>query len=63
MVHTLSMKSQPSVKEAANTENNPLQKSEVLSGVPSPPSEALQLNPSHYQNKDTGKHTEAGAIR
>lgn len=63
MVPTLNMKSQPSLKEAANTENNPLQKLGVFTGVPSPPSEALQLYPNRYQNKDTGNHTEADRIR
>ena len=63
MMHTTDLKSQPNLKEAANTENNPLQKSGVLSGVPSPSSKALQLYPNHYQNKGIGNHTEAGRIR
>jgi len=57
------MKLQPSLKEAANTLNNPLQKSGDLSGVPSPPSEALQLYPNHHQNEGIGNHAEADRIR
>lgn len=63
VVHTLNMKSQPSLREAANTQNNPVQKSGVLSGLHSPPPAALQLYPHHYQNTDTRNHNDANRIR
>lgn len=58
---TVNIKLQLSLREAANTQNNPVQKSGVQEFFLLHSSSLLY--PHHYQNKDTRNHNEADRIR